>query len=77
MELLSFAGVIMNKEEHTVRGLKVMLLEGAVLDLHKNYLLSAIENYANMNGRMPKIVFFNYDDDGQEEGVTFFYRKDF
>lgn len=67
----------MNKEEHTVRGLKVMLLKGDTLDLHKNYLLSAIENYANMNKRIAKIVFFNYDEDGKEEGVTFFYRKDF
>lgn len=67
----------MNKVEHKVRGLKVMLLEGEVVDIRKDYLLSAIENYANMNDRLAKIVFFNYDDDGVEEGVTFFFRKDF
>jgi len=67
----------MNKEEHTVRGLKVMVKDGVNIDIHKNYLLSAIENYANMNGRMAKVVFFNYDEDEHEEGVTFFFRKDF
>ena len=67
----------MNKEEHIVRGMKVMVLEGSKIDLHKNYLLSAIENYANMNDRIAKVVFFNYDDDCVEEGVTFFFRKDF
>lgn len=67
----------MNKEEHTIRGLKVLTKEHDPLDTAKHYLLSAIENYANLNGRMAKVVFFNYDDDGKEEGVTFFYRKDF
>lgn len=67
----------MNKQEHIVRGLKVMLLSGEEIDLKKNYLLSSIENYANMNGRIAKIVFFNYDEEGIEEGVTFFFRKDF
>ena len=66
----------MNKEEHTVRGLKVLLKEGEVVDIRKNYLLSAIENYANLNGRIAKVVFFNYDDEGTEEGVTFFLRKE-
>jgi len=67
----------MNKEEHIIRGLKVMLLEGKAVDTPKHYLLSAIENYANLNDRIAKVVFFNYDDDGHEEGVTFFFRKDF
>lgn len=67
----------MNKEEHLVRGLKVMVKPGTKIDLHKDFLLTAIENYANMNGRLAKVVFFNYDEDGHEEGVTFFYRKDF
>lgn len=66
-----------DKEEHVVRGLKVMVKPKTVIDIHKNYLLSAIENYANMNGRIAKVVFFNYDEDGREEGVTFFFRKDF
>lgn len=77
MEFLESKGEVMNKEEHTVRGMKVMVKPGSKIDLHKNYLLSAIENYANMNGRIAKVVFFNYDDDDNEEGVTFFYRKDF
>lgn len=67
----------MNKEEHIIRGLKVMLLEGGVIDTPKHYLLASIENYANLNDRIAKVVFFNYDDAGQEEGVTFFFRKDF
>ena len=67
----------MNKEEHTVRGLKVVVKESVSVDSHKNFLLSAIETYANLNGRIAKVVFFNYDDDGNEEGVTFFFRKDF
>lgn len=67
--------IVMNKEEHTVRGLKVMIKPGELIDIHKNYLLSSIENYANMNGRIAKVVFFNYDDEEREEGVTFFFRK--
>ena len=67
----------MNKEEHIVRGLKVMLLKGESIDTPKHYLLASIENYANLNERIAKVVFFNYDSDGQEEGVTFFFRKDF
>lgn len=66
----------MDKVEHTVRGLKVLLLEGVKIDIHKNYLLSSIENYANMNGRIAKVVFFNYDESNCEEGVTFFFRKE-
>ena len=68
---------MMDKTEHTVRGLKVLTSSSSVIDSHKNFLLSSIETYANLNGRMAKVVFFNYDDDGMEEGVTFFFRKDF
>jgi len=77
MEFLPRECAVMNKEEHTIRGLKVMVLPGVKIDIHKNYLLSSIENYSNMNGRIAKVVFFNYDEEGNEEGVTFFFRKDF
>ena len=76
--IVSVSGVVfVNKQEHIIRGLKVMLLEGDKVDTPKHYLLSAIENYANLNERIAKVVFFNYDDEGNEEGVTFFFRKDF
>ena len=66
-----------NKEEHIVRGLKVVVAEGVPVDMTKHYLLSAIENYANLNDRIAKVVFFNYDREGVEEGVTFFYKKEY
>lgn len=66
----------MIKDELVVRGLKVVLKDGESVDITKNYLLSAIENYANLNGKIAKVVFFNYDDDGRESGVSFFFRND-
>lgn len=64
------------KKELNIKGYKVVIENGDDLDQHKYFLLSSIESYALMMNRGLKIVFFNYDDDGKEAGVSFFWRRE-
>jgi len=66
----------MEKKEINIKGYKVVVSEDTDFSLEQQFLTSAIESYAFLCNRSLKVVFFNVDDDGEEAGVTFFFRKE-
>lgn len=66
----------MGKKEINTKGYKVVLEDTDEIKINQNFLLNSIEAYALLQDRSLKVVFFNYDDDGSEAGVTFFFRKE-
>lgn len=59
------------------KGYKLVLLNESYLTKEKTDLLQAIEDYSLELRRGLKVVFFNYDDDKKETGVSFFFKKEY
>ena len=66
----------MEKKELNYKGYKVVIENGASLSQDAIFLLTSIESYALMVDRGIKIVLFNYEDEGKERGVSFFWRRE-
>lgn len=67
----------MNKKEINYKGYRVVIPEDVELTQGMIFILDKIEEYAFVQERALKVVFFNYDDNGQEAGLSYFFRKEY
>ena len=67
----------MEKKEINYKGYRVLVSENKYIDDEMIMILDSIEDYAFKKQRALKVVFFNYDEEGQEAGVSFFYRREY
>ena len=67
----------MIKKEINYKGYRVVVPEDKELCEGMIFMLDRIEEYSFTQERALKVVFFNYDDEGKEAGVSFFFRRDY